>query len=416
MRLFKEPFPLTIGGLVLSVVLHAGTALTGENTAKYFGITGAFPEIIHALLVFLLICLYFFALIRLRSGYTLRLQHLLLVLVLSSAPYFINFATRSSDIFIYISYAEVSQHSSPYLQGADSLGPGNPIYYGVWKQWRPHPSPYGPVWMAVVILIGKLHASLVTQLLIFKILGAAALAIIASLLVRWRSLPAAAMVLLNPILIIDLVGDGHNDGLFAALILFSVISFRKSILSGISYGLSIATKHVSLFLAPILLAASIQQGKQRKTLFMVASSIIALLCSYGFMWAGPKMFNGLLVIGFQFFGTPIFFPQSIFFSVLRVVFPSLTVYTALQFASYIGLSFTVLCVGWISYRMWQKKIEVPTAVFYALCAVIFLSLQWVQPWYLLWPLVLTPFLGRKTAFRSLLILTLVWFAMFYTSY
>lgn len=412
----KSLFPCTPLGVSLVVVLHAGVALTAEQTGIWYGFSVNLQEGLHAFFLLLLVGAYLLAVYRMQHGYTPSMQQAVFVLALSAAPYFLNFLTKSSDVYNYIAYAEISQHASPYLQGPASLGPGNPIWHGVWDQWRPYPSPYGPLWMGIVVLIGKLHAGLVTQFFIFKFFGVAMFASIAALLVRWRPRTLALLVILNPILLIELIGDAHNDGLFVVLILLALIPFGNSLVSGLSFGLSIATKHISIVLSPLFLAAYAREKKYREMLFASGSALVALVLMYALLWVGPKMFEGLLVMGRQFYVNPIFFPQKLLLGIIRTTHPDIQLHVALQFAVVIGTSIAILGIGWLTWLVWRGRLELPVAAFYAFCAVIFFALQWVQPWYLTWPLVLTPFMQPKHAYRAVFALTVGWFIMIYTVY
>ncbi len=409
-------FPLNRTGLVLAVCLHAGIALTAEQTGQWYGFSVDFREALQAGFLFCIVGLYALVLHRLQQGRTVPLRHIILAMVLSAAPYVLNFLTKSSDIFNYIAYAEISQHGSPYLQGAASLGPAHPIYHGVWDQWRPHPSPYGPVWMGIVVLVGKLHTTFVAQMAIFKAIGAFMLLSIATLLVRHRPLPLAAAVLFNPMVIIEFIGDGHNDSVFAFLLLLSVLYAVRPVLSGAAFGLSVATKHVSVFVSPLYVAWYLQQRKYRHALLGLASAGVAVGVMYAALWVGPKMFDGILLVGRQFYATPWFFPQKILFSIFRTLDLHLSIYQLLQLGVTIGTGIAVLCIGWLFWRVWKRHMELSHAVFYGLSAVIFFAMQWVQPWYLTWPLVLIPFLPTKHVYRYAMIITLAWFAMYYTLY
>lgn len=224
------------------------------------------------------------------------------------------------------------------------------------------------------------------------------------------------MVLLNPLFIIELIGDAHNDGLFALLILIAVIPHRQSITQGLSLGLSIATKHISLALAPLFLAVFAQQKAWKQMFVTGITTCVAIVGTYALLWVGPKTFDGLLVVGKHFYATPLFFPQKIIFSILRFINSSLSMNSALQMTTVVGMSFAVITIAWLTWRVWQGRLALPVAAFYALCAMIFLALQWVQPWYIVWPLALVPFLQPKHAYRAAMVLTLVWFVMLYTLY
>ncbi len=416
MSLRDARFPITPGGLILAVGMHAGFVLSSEYTAPAIGIPLIIEHAVHFFFLMTLLVLYGLALWRISQGRALTIRQILLVLAICTMPYLLNYATQSADLYVYISYAEISQHVSPYLHGPTWLGPQHQILHGIWQAWLPYPAPYGPFWMLLTDAIGRLHVSLVAQLLLFKFIGVGVLAALATSILRWRPLPFATMLLLNPLLLVELVGDAHNDGIFILLLVLALLPATRPILSGIAFGLSIATKHVSLVLAP-LFALSYFRLKQLRTLAIVSgTAAVALVVTYATQWVGLRTFDGIRSVSAHFYASPLFFPQKILYGIVRTANSSLSTLRGLQVAALLGLILFLLALAWIAYRLWRGRWDLPTAAFYALSALILFGLQWVQPWYYVWPLVLAVFLPGKQPRRAYAIITFIWFASMYTTF
>lgn len=416
MSLRDARFPLTRGGLILAVAAHAGFVLSAEYTAPSIGIPLILEHAVHVFFLMTLMVFYGLALRRLSQGRTLTIRQIVLTLAVCVTPYLLNYATQSADLYVYISYAEISQHVSPYLHGPAWLGSQHQILHGIWQAWLPYPAPYGPFWMLITEAIGRLHVSLVAQLLLFKLLGVSVLVALSAVILRWRPLSVATMLLLNPLLLVELVGDAHNDGVFILLVVLALLPATRPLISGVAFGLSIATKHVSLVLAP-LVAASYIRAKQLRTLAVVAgTAAIALVATYATQWVGLRTFDGILSVSAHFYASPLFFPQKILYGIVRIANSSLSTLRGLQVAATLGLILFLLALAWIAYRLWRGRWDLPTAAFYALSALILFGLQWVQPWYYAWPLTLAVFLPGQQSRRAFAIITFVWFASMYTTF
>lgn len=416
MATIRNIFPLTRLGLVLTIVLHAAAAITSEYTAMYFRLPKTIEQGGHAIILILLLIVYALAARRILQGQTLQPRHLVLVLLLSASPYLINYATQSSDLYAYIAYAEISHYSNPYLAGPVSLNGDNPILHGIWERWLPYPAPYGPLWMLLTKGIGALRASLVAQLLLFKILSAVAFAATIAILQRWRASVLTTVIILNPIFVIEYVGDGHNDSVFILFLVASLVTIGKPMLSGMWLALSMATKHVSLILSPLVLAAYIRMREYRQAAFLSSTMALTLVIIYKLFWVGMQTFDGVRSMGLYFFGVPLFFPQKIFIALLLRFQPTLTNLEAFRIAAILGVIIFVVILCILIWKVWRGKISLNLGVFLCLSAFILFGLQWVQPWYLTWLLVLAAFLTHKQGLRTMIIVSFIWFVCMYTTY
>ena len=123
----------------------------------------------------------------------------------------------STDIFSYQAYARMGSlfGTNPYLSGPHALGVGDPVFPYIGSKWSYIPSVYGPVFTIFSYLLAPLSiaASVVAYKSIAAIasLGIVALVFNAARLRGTDPVRAAALVGLNPLLVLYGVGGGHND-------------------------------------------------------------------------------------------------------------------------------------------------------------------------------------------------------------
>lgn len=177
------------------------------------------------------------------------------------------------------------------------------------RGWNPAPgtSPYGPVWSMLETAI--VRSSLDVEVAIRAIKVVALLSVVGSAALIWRILrrirPEAALsgtvaFLWNPVVILELAGEGHNDGLMVLLCLaglYAAITTRPTatVMSSVVGAL---VKYVPvLFLIPqfaYLWRWSLDRGRlaRRALLAMAAAAGLAALAYIPF--AGPHVLDGVL--------------------------------------------------------------------------------------------------------------------------
>jgi len=122
----------------------------------------------------------------------------------------------STDIFSYQAYARMGAlyGTNPYLQGPHAIAL-DMVFPFVGAKWSYIPSAYGPVFTAMSYLFAPL--SIAASTLAYK--SMAALASLATVALVWNGarlrgvdpVKAAALVGLNPLVVLYGVGGGHND-------------------------------------------------------------------------------------------------------------------------------------------------------------------------------------------------------------
>lgn len=143
------------------------------------------------------------------------------VLALWCIPVLIGPPIFSHDVYSYAAQGEMmSRHIDPYRFGPSVLGTGAPYEKLVDQIWINAPAPYGPLFLQLdgFIVTITMHYEL-ASIVLLRLLEVAGVVLIAvgipSLARSFGRDPAAAFSLgvLNPIVILHLVGGAHNDAL-----------------------------------------------------------------------------------------------------------------------------------------------------------------------------------------------------------
>lgn len=167
-----------------------------------------------------------------RLGWILALW---IIPMLAIAPIF------SRDVYSYAAQGEmVTRHLNPYLNGPHELGSG-PYPAAVDHLWWFVPAPYGPLFLTldgwIVQLSGHRELWTVLGLRLLEVAAVALLAVAMPILAKGLGYDpgnAFVMCLLNPLVVLTLVGGAHNDGLMMALLVAGLaLAVRKHPVWGI---------------------------------------------------------------------------------------------------------------------------------------------------------------------------------------
>ncbi|MDA8040671.1 MAG: polyprenol phosphomannose-dependent alpha 1,6 mannosyltransferase MptB [Actinomycetota bacterium] len=142
----------------------------------------------------------------------------------------------SHDVYSYVAQGEqMSRHVNPYKYGPQVLGVGgNPFASGVDPIWTNVTSPYGPVflWLAGAIMTVVNHGYL-AALVGFRLealFGTVLLAVFTPRLARSYGLDgskAFVLVALNPLVLLHLVAGAHNDALMMGFLVAGLAVARE---------------------------------------------------------------------------------------------------------------------------------------------------------------------------------------------
>ena len=124
----------------------------------------------------------------------------------------------SRDAYAYVGQgALVASGLDPYAQGPGAL-PG-PLSAGVDDVWLDSPAPYGPLWLGLAGLVVRVTGSVVPALLGMRLLAVAGLLLLAWALTRLAQDRGRALWLglANPLVLVHLLAGAHNDALMIGL-------------------------------------------------------------------------------------------------------------------------------------------------------------------------------------------------------
>ena len=217
----------------------------------------------------------------------------------------------------------------------------------------------------------------------------------------------AALIALNPIVLVDAVADGHHDILVGLGVLTAVAWLRWPVRSAFALAGATTLKFVPLIVAPVLIASD-APGKRRRLGVWLALAVAGLLvASFMPFWVGSHTFDGLRQQA-SLFSHPIFFPQ--FFIFIFAYLGGSAVHPELV-ARGLGLFAFLVAYGWAFLAAWRQRLSPAAAVAITLAAYIFLAAPYVQTWYLLWLLPVLALLPTRLAVRWVGVVSVVWGAM-----
>jgi hypothetical protein len=184
----------------------------------------------------------------------------------------------SADAFGYLAYARLGalHHLDPYAHSA-AAAPHDPVF--AFLGWHHSPSPYGPLFTVVSYALVPL--GLAGGLWTLKLLAAASSLAIVAIVRRLAALRgsdperAAAIVGLNPLLLVYGVGGAHNDLLVTALVIAAAtlaLAGRRAV-GGATLVAAAAMKASAALLMPLMAAAS---SRRRGVLLGAAAALLAV--------------------------------------------------------------------------------------------------------------------------------------------
>ncbi len=142
----------------------------------------------------------------------------------------------SHDAYSYVGQGEqMTRHINPYVYGPQVLGVGgNPYASFVDRLWENTTSPYGPVflWLAggIVSVVNHNELAALVGFRILALFGVVLLAVFIPRLARSYGRDGAsafALVALNPIVLLHLVAGEHNDALMMGLLVAGLALARE---------------------------------------------------------------------------------------------------------------------------------------------------------------------------------------------
>ena len=314
------------------------------------------------------------------------------------------------DVFGYVAHGELLavHHVNPFMVVPNAF-PNDPII--PFLAFPDEASQYGPIWVLIGGGFASLaRASLVTQILLYKLVataahvaGAAVIYRIAASLTRDPKLALASAYLYvwNPMLLWEMMANAHNDGVMMFFGLIGVWLFvagkDRLVLAAVAAG-ALVKAPVGL-IAPALLIGLWKRGWARTVEgALLALALVAVV--YRPFWEGVDTLTALRRADL--------FTAS-FGSVLRLALePVLGEDVATSAARSLSLSgFAVVAVLALFFAARSNSpAGVLRPAYYTLLAALLLATTWFQAWYVVWPLALGAALAEPRRHLEVALLSL----------
>ena len=314
----------------------------------------------------------------------------------------------STDVFSYQFYGRIGElyHGNPYLAGPLAIA-GDHLYPYIGSKWIGFPTVYGPVFTALSYALAPL--SIPASVLAYKAIAAvSSLAIVALVWngARLRGIDqvkAAALVGLNPLIVVYGIGGGHNDLLMLAPMVAGIVLLlqRRGRVGAGSIVLGAAIKVTAGMMLPFALAdARGHMARARRRDLLIGAGVAAAL---------------LAVFAFVLFGTgPLHLPATIekvqskgnWQSIPGFIGARLGLGSVGQAAALVlGAAFAVALV-WLLWRVWRGELDWIAAGGWAAVALLVTAAS-LLPWYIAWLMPLAA-LGRdRRLWQVSILLTVV---------
>lgn len=311
----------------------------------------------------------------------------------------------STDVFSYQAYARLGSvyHFNPYIYGPHGIF-YDPVFQYIGAKWSSTPSVYGPVFTAFSYLLASL--SIATSVFAYK--SIAAVASLALVAVVWRCarlrginpVRAAALVGLNPLLVLYGVGGGHNDLLMLLAVtgsIWALLASRARTGGGLMM-LAIGVKLTAGLLLPFVFAAGgPRRGRPRRDLLVGAGVGFALIAALSFTVFGSGAFHLLATVRqSQSEGDWKSIPGAIS---TRLGMPTVGHITQYVLAA----AFVIVCV-WLVWRVWKGRTDWIDGAGWAMVALLIASSS-LLPWYVAWMLPLAALGHDRRLWRMAIVMT-----------
>src|SRR5579859_5006790 len=283
--------------------------------------------------------------------------------------------------------------------------------------WPDYTSAYGPLWELIAAGASRLAGeSPLSNVLVFKSLGlmfyAGCVALIAGILRQKapeRALQGVCLFALNPFVIYETAGNGHNDIVMVFFILLSLWAVLRqryawAALALVAGGL---IKFIPLLLLPVVVAMALRAlpGWRRRLRWALVTGLagaVLVAAAFAPFWRGGD------ILAVQRRAT--LFTASLPALIEAQLEPSLGVPASERTVAAVAALLTLVAAGYWAWRTWRAPASsgwltpirawTHILLFYLLFACL-----WFQPWYTLWPLALAAILPEGAVARTVVLLS-----------
>jgi alpha-1,6-mannosyltransferase len=311
----------------------------------------------------------------------------------------------STDIFSYQFYGRMAEiyGANPYLAGPHAIAL-DPLFPYIGAKWSYTPTVYGPLFTALSYVLAPL--SIAASTVAYKVV--AACASLGTVALVWNSarlrginqVKAAALLGLNPLVVVYGVGGGHNDLLMMLALIagvYLVLAHRERAGSAMMVGAAAIKLTAGVMLAFALASGGGRRARDHRRDVLIGAA------------AGLA---GMVGLAFAWFGTG---PLHLFATVQKVQsegdWHSIPGFLGAQFGNAIGhVTGTLLAVlflaawAWMLRRVWQGKLDWIDAGAWTAFALL-ITASSLLPWYVVWFLPLAALALDRRLWRLAIITT-----------
>ena len=300
---------------------------------------------------------------------------------------------------------------------------GNPFYepprhyaqdaFFSYVAWPDYTTAYGPLWELLAAGASRLAGeSRLANVLVFKSLGlvfyAGCLVLIAAILRQWapeRALQGVCLFGLNPFVIYETAGNGHNDIVMVFFILLGVWAMLRGRFSWAVLALLAGSliKFIPLLLLPIAVAAAMRalptwRERLRWVLWVGLAATAMALALFAPFWRGGDM----LAVHRR----ATLFTTSLPALAQAQLEPALGVDASQRAVAAVAALLAAAAAGYQAWRVWRGRNGHATiwAATHVLLFYLLFACLWFQPWYALWPLALAALLPEGALARTVVLL------------
>jgi alpha-1,6-mannosyltransferase len=312
----------------------------------------------------------------------------------------------STDVFSYQAYARMGAVYSynPYLNGPHAIAL-DPVFPYIGAKWSYIPSVYGPLFTAFSYLVAPL--SIAVSVIAYKSIAAVASLVLVALVWQCARLRgndpvrAAALVGLNPLLVLYGVGGGHNDLLMMVAVVGSIYALllTRERLGGALSLVAIGVKLTAGLLLPFAIAAGGPRrgAGRRRDLLLGAGAGLAAIAALSFTVFGSGAFHLLATVRQgQSEGDWKSIPGAI---TTRLHLPTIG-----HIVGYLLAAAFVAIALWLLRRVWRGVTDWIDGAGWATVALLIASSS-MLPWYVAWMLPLAALGHDRRLVRMAVILT-----------
>ncbi|MDQ1702210.1 MAG: alpha,6-mannosyltransferase [Frankiaceae bacterium] len=333
----------------------------------------------------------------------LRPRWLVATAVLWSTPLVLAPPLLSLDAYSYLAQGRLANLGlDPYTRGPSALGAG-PWLQGVDPFWRNSRSPYGPVALLFErLVVGT--GNPVVALVLLHVIAAASIALLAFVAVRMvptaRRGAILLLVLVNPLVLLQLIGAAHWESLMVALVAAALLAWQRAhpVLAIAIASAAAAVKLPAAFAVVVFVTLHMLDAEpdaRIRRAWRAVAAIVAPWLVLATLVPNVLGFRGALTTPLQ--GRTMYAPTTLLAEALSGLLDGPGVHvpfdSVLTFCRIVGLVFAAAACIWLMATVRRRPVAATIGL--GLLAVATLG-PVTYPWYLTWGLIPLALAGEQS--------------------